>query len=527
MRKALLSIAVVLVTAIGVTSGAGAAGKASATPARLSTQAAAADYLRSLGIDPAGVVVQRGAKNYAGPNCPGPEWNCTTARQVLQISARVGAASANNFSCTPAGGGTVPPNKCVIVQTSTTGNNTATCTISGTTSATQECQVTQTSTSGTNRLALKEELILTGAATSGTQVATVDQNNGSGANIVGLTQRSSESISSTAVSIGTWSQSASQSLTIDQDSVSGTNSAEVSQAVSQTQTAANATTGSQSQFSDQQAEIDQSSSGVSTMKIKQSESQRQTAKAGGSVTQSQVGPQGCCSSQTGNPNNTATIKQEASQTQSPTNNQTQEQSVVYTSTGNITGTQTASQDGTTSTNSFSGSTVAETQSCTDGTCTQEEPPPPPPDSWTSFTWTGGDGAVANGSPFSVSAEAPVVFSITDAFCKGDQFTVSDGETTLGTTSAVAEAPTCGEGGNPGDTSDPAVAFADPTYSHGTFALAAGAHQMGIVVSNSPFGQGGAYFSVDPMTTAHCTGGRWATFTSPTFTSEADCLAFVT
>ena len=29
-----------------------------------------------------------------------------------------------------------------------------------------------------------------------------------------------------------------------------------------------------------------------------------------------------------------------------------------------------------------------------------------------------------------------------------------------------------------------------------------------------------------MTPAHCTGGRWATFTSPTFTSEADCLAFL-
>jgi hypothetical protein len=29
-----------------------------------------------------------------------------------------------------------------------------------------------------------------------------------------------------------------------------------------------------------------------------------------------------------------------------------------------------------------------------------------------------------------------------------------------------------------------------------------------------------------MTTAHCTGGRWATFTYPTFTSEAACLAFV-
>ena len=81
--------------------------------------------------------------------------------------------------------------------------------------------------------------------------------------------------------------------------------------------------------------------------------------------------------------------------------------------------------------------------------------------------------------------------------------------------------------SPGDTTDPAVAFEDPTYSHGTFALAAGSHSMGIVASTSPFGSGQAFYSVDPMGAAHCTDGRWATFTSPAFTSEADCLAFVT
>ena len=522
MRKALLSIAVVVVTAIGVTSGAGAAGKASATPARLSTQAAAADYLRSLGIDPAGVVVQRGAKNYAGPNCPGPEWNCTTGRQVLQISARVGAASANSFSCTPAGGGTVPPNKCVIVQTSTTGNNTASCTIAGSTSGvTQECNVTQTSVSGTNRLNLKEELTLTGATTTGTQVATVDQNNGSGANIVSLTQRSAESISSSIASIGTWSQSASQSFTIDQESSTGANTVDVSQSVAQTQTALNATSGSQSQSSTQEASIDQSSSGLSTLKIKQSETQTQRAQAG--VTQTQFGPQRCCSSQTGNPNNTATIKQESVQTQSPSNDQTQQQTVVYSSSGNISGVQTAGQDGVKSTNTFSGSTVSETQSCTDGSCTTD--PPPTPDNWQAFNWDSPEGppAVPDESPISFEAGAPVVVSVTDVLCTGDRFTLSEGETTLGTTS-VPGSSTCD---HPGFTGDPAVAFTDPAYSKGTFALGAGSHSIDIVVSTTPYTAGTAYLSVDPMTTAHCAAGRWATFTYPAFTSEADCLAFVT
>jgi hypothetical protein len=520
MRKALLSTAVVCMAAIGLNSAAGAAQERTAIPARLSTRAAVVDYLRSLGINPAGVVIQRGKKNYAGPNCPGGDWNCTTAQQVVQIAA---APGVNAFSCTPAGTGTSPPNTCVIVQSATTANNVAACKISGDVSGvTQSCTVTQTNVSGTNRLELKEELVLTGATTSGTQVATVEQDNGSGSNIVALTQRSAESVSSNNTSVS-WSQSAAQSFSIDQEAETGANTVNASQSVAQSQTALSATSGSQSQSSDQQAEIDQFSHGVSTLKIKQSESQSQRANPGGSVDQTQIGPQGCCSVQADNPANTASVKQEATQVQTPSNDQIQSQTVTYSSSGNISGSQTTTQDGTTSTNSFSGSTVSEQQSCTDGTCTQDDQPPPPPANWTSFTWTGGDGTTADGSPFAVNAVGPVVFSVTDAFCRGDRFTVSDGATTLGTTSAVAVM-ACP---SPGDTADPAVAFTDPTYSHGTFALAAGSHSMGIVVSTSPFGSGEAFYSVDPMTTAHCTGGRWATFTSPAFTSEADCLAFVT
>jgi hypothetical protein len=100
MRKAFLSAAVVLVAAIGLSSAAGAASQqvTSAAPARLTTHAAAAAYLRSLGLDPASVVVQRGEKNYAGPQCPGAGWNCTSAKQVLQVST---AAGLNSFTCTP------------------------------------------------------------------------------------------------------------------------------------------------------------------------------------------------------------------------------------------------------------------------------------------------------------------------------------------------------------------------------------------------------------------------------------------
>ncbi len=398
MRKAFLSAAMVLVAAIGMNGAAGAApGQISAAPARLATQAAAATYLKSLGVNPATVVVQRGLKNYAGPNCPGADWNCTDAKQVLQVSS---ASGINSFTCTPAGGGTSSPNTCVIVQTSTTANNTAQCVIkrlAASGSALQSCSITQTSTSGKNKAEVKQEAALLGATTSATQTATVVQTSGSGSNTVSSTQASGEAMLSGSSSIGTWSQSASQSLNIDQTSGSGANSVDAWQLVGQAQTALKATAGSQSQTSNQLSTIDQSSGGAASVKVKQTEGQLQVAKTTG-VTQTQVGPQRCCSSQIGTPA-TTTVTQQATQIQKPSNNQVQQQQVTYTSTGTITGTQTATQDGTTSTNTFSGSTVAEEQSCTDGECEIGEPePPPPPDSWTAFSWTGGDGTTVDREP---------------------------------------------------------------------------------------------------------------------------------
>jgi hypothetical protein len=59
--------------------------------ANLSTRAGAARYLRAIGLDPRGLVIQRGARNYAGANCPGAGWSCTsTAHPVVQIASAGG-----------------------------------------------------------------------------------------------------------------------------------------------------------------------------------------------------------------------------------------------------------------------------------------------------------------------------------------------------------------------------------------------------------------------------------------------------
>jgi hypothetical protein len=105
MRPSRLFVALgVLVAAIALTTGAGAATRPAAAPAKathvqkldLSSMVKIKSYLRSIGVDPRAVVIQRGKKNYAGPHCPGKGWTCTsqTQRRLLQVG------STNTADCT-------------------------------------------------------------------------------------------------------------------------------------------------------------------------------------------------------------------------------------------------------------------------------------------------------------------------------------------------------------------------------------------------------------------------------------------
>jgi hypothetical protein len=88
------AIAALVVAALPIAS----AGTASTGTVDLSTDQAVVSYLVSLGIDPTGVVIQRGAKNYAGPKCPGAGWTCTTATKVVQVGQPGGQ---NRIECGP------------------------------------------------------------------------------------------------------------------------------------------------------------------------------------------------------------------------------------------------------------------------------------------------------------------------------------------------------------------------------------------------------------------------------------------
>jgi hypothetical protein len=119
-------------------------------------------HLRSLGIDPRGVVIQRGSKNYAGPDCPGPQWNCTTATKVVQLSpARAGNGGddddENRFVCRKQRGTggvvtkdeTPPDQSCFVLQPGGS-TNSATCEMrafGSTGEITQTCFITQSGAS--------------------------------------------------------------------------------------------------------------------------------------------------------------------------------------------------------------------------------------------------------------------------------------------------------------------------------------------------------------------------------------------
>ena len=94
-------------------------------PAHVSTSALVKKILASHGIDPKGVVIQHGVWNYAGPSCPGIGWTCTTAKRVVQFSAK---DSNNQFQCSASnalGGSATAPSHCTIVQVASSGNNIA------------------------------------------------------------------------------------------------------------------------------------------------------------------------------------------------------------------------------------------------------------------------------------------------------------------------------------------------------------------------------------------------------------------
>src|SRR5262245_11596706 len=128
----------------------------------VSTRSAVIHYLRSIHVNPRKVVIQRGARNYAGPNCPGKGWRCANTRRTVVQVAKPGGR--NRFVCRSS--------RCVVVQVAlgsrsrprgTRGflaaaaakGNSGVCV--KTTGVTQSCVINQSSSSGDNTAVVYED----------------------------------------------------------------------------------------------------------------------------------------------------------------------------------------------------------------------------------------------------------------------------------------------------------------------------------------------------------------------------------
>ena len=365
---------------------------ATALQKQLSTAAGAATYLRSLGVHPAGVVVQRGKRNYAGPACPGPAWNCTSARRVLQVSA---AGGTNSATCQRVGSGSgVTTQTCVIVQTSTGGNNKASCVQRATAagaSVLQDCKITQTAGSGTNE-AIVEQTLTQGPSCdvlpvpnsqqeqASRQTAKVVQASPAGAMSTNVTQNTTQCTGTTTTGAAAQRQSTFQEFTIVQGPAgfdpenpvctgkSGSLDARVVQTQRHGAHAQSAATGSQTQNADLIGNVDQCSTGLAHYSVVQRDDQRAFAPL--AVTQDQTGPLRCCSFQGTNPADTCTIEQVGSQQGHALANQFESIIAGAATTGNCRSDASVTQNGVTNTNSESGSVILndELAECQNGNC---------------------------------------------------------------------------------------------------------------------------------------------------------------
>jgi hypothetical protein len=388
---------------------ASSAARPSAEHFDLSTRVGVTAYLRSLGLRPTGFVVQRAARNYAGPSCPGKRWNCTRSTRVLQIAT---AAGANVYECTGSPGAT---DDCTIVQNAPGSRNSAVCTQQDAASA-QSCSITQTSRTGKNVASVSQVASLSGSGSSQqvTQTAQVVQSSVSGPNVVTLKQKVTESLTTSASTVAQ-GQTSAQSYSIQQSgspfdptlcpNMTGSNSSSASQSVSQSATAPNAGSGAQSQTANLDGHVDQCSNSNSDSTNTQSETQTETAR-GPNVVQTQVGPMGvgpdrrptrgrrlaysrCCTFQGTNPSDRISVDQSSVQnssqgsararlrplaagTQSVTGSTNETQLGDCLTSGTCTITHSASQNGSQTTTTSTSTTPNEPFSadliCSNGVC---------------------------------------------------------------------------------------------------------------------------------------------------------------
>jgi hypothetical protein len=331
----------------------------------LSTKAGVAKYLKSIGVNPKGVVIQRGLRNYAGPSCPGARWHCTRSTRVFQIAATGGT---NKFECSDISGTTsegvssssTDPLSCEISQSTVNGDNIARCIEDeGTNPATESCVITQVNVNGDNKATVDQKIKQKDGATQvATQTSEVDQTNTAGKNDAKVSQ-----------SIDQDTHGADQDQTADQSScvkqhgplssafacgevfdtgATGNDSSDVNQSVQQGEHAGNADV-NLNQDSNMDGHVSQDTTGVAKNHNNQNEHQNAEGK---NAFVNQSGPMHCCTEQGTNPGDKFDVDQHSDQHTNATDFFQQEEMVgTCLTTGRCQVDEHANQNGTNEHNS--------------------------------------------------------------------------------------------------------------------------------------------------------------------------------
>jgi hypothetical protein len=263
------------------------------------------------GVSVEDVVVQDGDRNYAGPDCPGSGWECTTARFVVQISAGINESECESGE------------PCVIVQESDGGTNVARCLqksqqlYESSQQVTQVCDITQKNTTGKNTAIVKQTIY---QKTKKKQQYAVQQTHIEQLNVTGTNAVSgSQAVTQEAKSEPSEEQEQNdhQVYAVNQNASTGANNqswrqslvqiAEMSSAYD-VSTSGYGSSSSQTQSGLLEGFVDQKSDGVSTGDNKQSGTQKMSAPP--DTVQIQDPRVRCCSDQTGNEDDVFKIDQE-------------------------------------------------------------------------------------------------------------------------------------------------------------------------------------------------------------------------
>lgn len=238
--RVFLGLLAASIAAAALVSASGAATLRAEKVARIdvSTRAAIVGYLRSIHVNPTGVVIQRGTRNYAGANCPGKGWTCASTRHtVVQISK---AGGVNRFVCRSA--------RCAVVQfdgashglyiagrreqstNAPSQTNMATCI--KTSGLNQACTISQSSTTKNNQAVVYENVVKNSGLvqTASATASIAQQSTASGATNTACVRQAVSIDGSTTLS-GKKAQpvnialEAHQSIAITQDAPHGSNDA--------------------------------------------------------------------------------------------------------------------------------------------------------------------------------------------------------------------------------------------------------------------------------------------------------------